>query len=179
MSVSTLSGRLQAAVQLNSTLLAANRPSSRTQDDSDSLSIGNQITLALGTGANQGNTYFYDSRTLSASANESLNVSGGSHGGAIALEDPYGQTTTFARIIGVLIINTSTTGTLLVGGDATDNITTMFGDNTDAIRIRPGGQFLLTAGDATSFAVAANEILKLANEDGANPLTYQIVIIGN
>ena len=180
MALQTLAATLKFILTLGSSFAASSRSTARLSDDSDSVNISVVQGLTLGTGAKAANQYFQDVRTLAASTAELLNISNGAAGGAVALLNPYAEAVAFAKITGILIVNTSTTGTLTIGGDATYDLTTLFGANADKVRIRPGGTFFMNVGDAdaTAMAVATDEVLKISNEDGANALTYQIVLIG-
>ena len=129
------------------------------------------IEWAFGTAAGQADQVWEDRRTLAASGTENLDLEAGGETNA------YGQTISFAKIVGILIKITSTTGgPLLIGGHATNALATFFGDATDKLRIRR--VMVLGADDATAYAVASGDLLTILNEDGSNSVTFDIVVVG-
>lgn len=130
--------------------------------------------LATGTGADQADQVWADTRTLGATTSEDLDLSG-------TLTNGLGQTVTFARIKGIYIRNKSTTAgaVLAVGGHATSAFVNWVANATDIINIRNGGVLFLWAPDATAYAVTAStgDILKINNTSAAS-MDYDIVIIG-
>ena len=137
------------------------------------INIAPGIVLTNGTGANQANACFTDTRTLTASSSENLDLAG-------SLVDAFGSTLTFTKIKSVMITAAATnTNDVLVGGHATAAVT-FFGDVTDVVKVKPGGCLLLTAPDANGFAVTAitADMLKVANSAGGTSVTYTIVLIG-
>lgn len=134
-----------------------------------------QLNLTYGVGAAKVNQVWADTRTLGAGANESLQLSA-----AAQLKNAFGGDIVLnvIRIIYIENTTTTTTGSILVGGAAANAWGEMFGDDTDKIRIRAGGVFAMGAVDATGFAVQANDVLKIENEDGVNTATYSIIIVG-
>lgn len=129
------------------------------------------IDLANGTGADQANQVFSDTRTLSSGANEELDLSG-------VLTNAVGESVTFTKVKLILIRNKGTTH-LSVGGAASNGFVSLFGDATDIINVRAGGVFLLTAPDATGLAAAGGtaDKFKILNSAGAS-IDYDIVIVG-
>lgn len=127
-------------------------------------------SLASGTGADQADQLFTDTRTLTATS-ENLDLAGG-------LTDAFGATITFARIKGIAIRNKSTTDVLLVGGAASNAFVNWVANSSDIVRLRPGGVLVLWAPDATAYAVTAGtgDILKI--DSGAATISYDIAIIG-
>lgn len=141
----------------------------------DPLAKSYKLDLTDGTGAAQANQQWHASRTLTAGTSETLDLSG-------SLTDAFGTTVAFARIKAILIKNTSANaaGVLTVGGAASNPWYAPFGAATDTVKIRPGGVLLLACDDATGYAVTAGtgDRLQLANGDGSNSLTYEIVVVG-
>lgn len=136
------------------------------------LNLLQSLSLTDGTGASQADRIFSDTRTLSASATEDLDLSG-------TLTNAYG-TVTFARIKAVLVI---------ASGDNINNVNVtrpasngvpLFLAASDGLAVRPGGIFMLACSDATGVAVTAGtgDLLTLTNSSGTTPVTYTIVIIG-
>jgi hypothetical protein len=137
------------------------------------LSLSYAVELGNGTDADQANQTWQDERTLAASASETLDLRG-------VLKDAFGDTVSFARIKALVIKNTSDTGTLTVGGAASNAWQGPFGNTNDTLTIRPGGFVVLAGGDATAYPVTAStaDQLKLLNNDSGNALIYEIIVIG-
>jgi hypothetical protein len=129
------------------------------------------IDLANGTGADQANQVWSDTRTLTTGANETLDING-------SLTNAVGSSVTFTKVKVILIKNKGTT-TLSVGGAASNGFISFVGSATDVIKIPPGGLLLLSAPDATGFAATAAtaDQLKITNSAGAS-IDYDIVLIG-
>lgn len=133
-----------------------------------------QLTLTSGVGANQADRIFHDTRPLSASANEDLDLAGG-------VTDALGQTVTFARVKGIIVVAPSANvNNVVVGGAATNTFVGPFGAATHTAHVRPGGWQAFVAPDATGWAVTAGtgDLLRLANSAGGSAVNYDIVIIG-
>lgn len=130
------------------------------------------IDIADGTGADQANQVWTDTRTLASNANETLDLNA-------SLTNALGASVTFTKVKLILIRNKACTTTLSVGATAANQFVAPFGDATDLVKVAPGGIFLLTAPDATGLAVAAGSTdnLKIANSTGAS-CDYDIVLIG-
>ena len=130
------------------------------------------IDLANGTGADQANQVWTDTRTLTSGSTETLDLNA-------SLTNAIGESVTFTKIKAILIRNKACTTTLSVGAAATNQFVAIFGSATDLVKILPGGVFLITSPDSTGAAVAAGSTdnLKIANSAGAS-CDYDIVIIG-
>ncbi|MEU1554002.1 hypothetical protein ABZ517_14955 [Streptomyces scabiei] len=131
------------------------------------------IDLASGTGANQADRIFADTRTLAASATEDLDLAG-------VLSDPLGASLTFARIKAVLIrAAAGNTNSVNVTRPASNGVP-LFLAAGDGLSVRPGGLFLWVAPDATGVAVTAGtgDLLTLTNSAGSTSVTYDVIIIG-
>lgn len=130
--------------------------------------------LTNGTGANQANEVFSDIRTLTASSTENLDLAGG-------LTGHFGETLTFTKIKGVIIVaDAGNTNDVVVGGAASNGFAALFGDATDTVKVKPGGSLALIAPDAAAYAVTAGtgDLLKIANGGSGTSVTYKIVLIG-
>lgn len=137
------------------------------------LNYSQTYTLANGTSADQANMMWADTRTLTASSSENLDVAGG-------LTNGFGDTITFTRLKGIIIFAAAAnTNNVLVGGDAA-SISTLTGNINDIVVIRPGGFLALCSPDATGYAITATtaDILKIANSAGSTSVTYDIILIG-
>lgn len=131
------------------------------------------ISLTSGTGANQADKIFADTRTLAASATEDLDLAG-------VLSDPLGAALTFARIKAVLIrAAPGNTNNVNVTRPASNGVP-LFLAAGDGLAVRPGGLFLWVAPDATGVAVTAGtgDLLTLTNSSSGTSVTYDVIIIG-
>lgn len=129
-----------------------------------------------GTGANQIQQTFTDSRTLASAASENLDLSGG-------LLNIYNVTINFTRIRLLLIRCPSTNANVVrVGPGAANGWITAFNDASDRINVRPGGILILAAADPTGYAVTAGtgDILTVLNTNdiSAVSVAYEIIIMG-
>lgn len=128
-----------------------------------------------GTGANQADKVFSDSRTISASSSEDLDLAG-------SLVDALGATITFAKIKAILIeADTGNTNDVVLGGAASNQFVGPFGSATHTIKVPPGGVFLLAAPKAAglgSVTAGTGDLLKVANSSSGSSVTYRITIIG-
>ena len=130
------------------------------------------ITLDNGTGANQADKIFTDTRTVTTGATDSIDLAG-------SLTDAFGATITLARVKAILVKAASGNTTDLSIGRPASNGVPMFSAVSDAIVIRPGGVFFWAAPDATAIAVTAGtgDLLSIINAAGASA-NYDIVIVG-
>jgi hypothetical protein len=132
------------------------------------------VGLTEGTGANQANQIFADTRTLSASASEDLDLAG-------ALTNALGASVVFTKIKAIIIsASAANTNNVVVGNTSANGFTGPFGGATHTIQVRPGGFAAFACADATAWAVAAGtgDLLKIANSAGATAVTYSIILIG-
>lgn len=149
----------------------------------DELDLGNvldvnslEVTdeLASGTAVDQADLIFHDRRTLTASANDDIDLAG-------SLVDAFGDTLTFAKIKGILIRNRSTTvGDILNIGGGSANFINWIAAAGDIVKLGPGGVFLLWNPSTAGYAVTATtaDILRITEAGGANSVDYDIVLIG-
>lgn len=138
------------------------------------LSYSASLSLATGTGAGQADQIWSDTRTISASSSENLDL-------AASLVDPFGTTLTFVKIKGLIIrASTGNTNDVVVGGAASNGFINWVADATDKINIRPGGLFVLIDPTGSGYAVTAStgDILKVANSSSGSSVTYDVIIIG-
>lgn len=138
------------------------------------LSYAKTFTWTSGAGADQAQQMFTDSRTLTASTTETLDLAG-------SLTNGFGQTITFTEICAIYIEALSAnTNNVLVGGAGSAQFINWVGASSDIVTVRPGGILLLVARDADGYAVTAatGDILKMWNSSSGTSVTYKIVIIG-
>lgn len=126
-----------------------------------------------GTGAQQANNVWRSGRTLASGANENIDLAG-------VLTGMIGGTATFSAIKAIRIrASSANTTNLLVGGAASNAFAGCFGDATDTVKVKPGGEFLWIDPSAAGEAVVAGtgDLLKIANGSGASA-AYTIEILG-
>lgn len=129
--------------------------------------------LENGTGADQANQIFSDTRTLTGSATENLDLAG-------SLVDAFGATITFTKIKAIIVTAASAnTNAVQVQREATNGVP-LFMAASDGIAITPGGFFAASFPNATGIAVTAStgDLLTITNSAGSTSVTYTIVIIG-
>ena len=129
--------------------------------------------FANGTGINQANKVWADTRSINSASNETLDLAG-------SLVDAFGTTLTFTKVKGIFIRSRSTNTTALTVSAASAPIVGLFGDDTaDTLLIQPGDIWMRIIPSAAGLAVTATSAdgLKIANASGA-AATYDIVIIG-
>lgn len=128
-----------------------------------------------GESANQAEVMFRDTRTLSASANEELDLSG------TALQDAFGIDIAFTSIKAMVIeASSGNTNNVLVGGAAANAWSTWASDDTDEVIVVPGGTLCLIAPNAAGYVVTAGtgDLLRLENSSGGTSITYTLTLIG-
>lgn len=138
------------------------------------LTFGRLIALASGTGANQADKMFSDTRTLAPSATETLDLAG------TALEDAAGDPLTFARVKCVAIVADAANTNMVVVGNTGSTFVGPFGAAAHTHSIRAGGFYAWAAPDITAYTVTPTsaDLLQIANSGGGTSVTYSIVIIG-
>ena len=140
---------------------------------SDPLDFRSKIELTTGTGANQADMLWHDTRTLSASATEDLDLAG-------VLTNAFGATQTFARIKLIAVSAASgNTNNVNVTRPASNGVP-LFLAASDGVPVRPGGLFVWVAPDATAVAVTGGtgDLLTFTNSAGSTSVTYSVMIIG-
>jgi hypothetical protein len=136
---------------------------------------GPSFNFADGSGANQANKLWSDTRTINASSNEAIDLAG-------VLTDAFGAGVSFTKVRALLVkASAANVNDVLVGGAAANQFLSMFGDATDVVKVKPGGCMLLVAPDANGYAAAAGtaDQLKIANSGAGTGVTYDILIIGS
>lgn len=131
--------------------------------------------FSSGTGAGQVDRVFTDTRTLTASGTEDLDLAG-------SLTDAFGATITFARIKAIYVSALSTnTNNVQVTRPASNGVPWLMAAG-DGIALRPGAFCIWGSGvaDATGVAVAAGtgDLVTFTNSAGTTGVTYTVVIVG-
>ena len=138
--------------------------------------ISQSTTFDPGTGAGQVDRIWADTRTLTASSTEDLDLAG-------ALLDDLGGPFVLARIRGLFIrASAANVNNVLIGGVANGLATFLTPAASGIITLRPGAFIALGCGqaDATGYAVTAAtaDLLHVANSAGGTSVVYDIVILG-
>lgn len=172
------SSDLQATLSFTGSGILSSALDLSTPRDSVSTGTGNfaqfLTTFAFGTGNQQAKEWWHDKRTLTAGANDDLDLAGG-------LINPFGGTITFTAIKAFVLIIVSHDGTKSVrvgpqgvanawqgwhGGVAAGNYNTVF---EWFVNIHSYGGWSITAG--------TGDILRI-NNPGAGSLDYEVWILG-
>jgi len=131
------------------------------------------LSFTDGTGTKQFDIIWSDTRTLSASGTEDLDLAG-------VLTDAFGATVALAEVVGLMITADAANTNNVVVGDATAPVP-LFGGTNPTVSVKPGGVFLLAAPNAAGqFAVGAGatDDLKITNSSSGTGVTYTITVIG-
>jgi hypothetical protein len=129
--------------------------------------------LADGTGENQADRVFSDTRTLAASANEDLDLAG-------TLLNPIGGAAAFAKIKAIIVrAAKANTNNVVVGNAASNGFVGPFGAAAHTVAVPPGGVFMITAPKA-GWAVTGGtgDLLRVANSGAGTSVTYDIIVVG-
>lgn len=129
--------------------------------------------ITNGTGANQADLLFADTRTIAASGSEDLDLAG-------SLADVFGATITMVEVLAILITADAGNTNNVVIGDSSAPVP-LFGGTNPTLAIKPGGMFMIVAPNAAGqFAVGAGSTdkLKVANSGGTTGVTYSIIVVG-
>lgn len=132
-----------------------------------------------GTGAGQVDRIFTDTRTLTASSTETLDLAG-------VLTDAFGNVLTFARIKAILVAaSAANTNNVIVGANVASSWATFLGPtgaSGGTITLQPGGFFVAGCGsaDATGWVVTAatGDLIKVANSAAGTSVSYDIAVVG-
>jgi len=142
----------------------------------DVASINFTVSLANGTGDNQVNELWHDSRSLSAASNDDLDLTA-------LTRTIFGTsvTSSFSILKAILIHNTSTTDgdDLYIDSSVSNSIVTPFNASaTSKIEI-PASSPLVLANVLSGWAVTSGtaDILRITN-DGAGSVDYKIALLG-
>lgn len=147
----------------------------------DPLNFVKQSILTNGTGAGQADVLYYAERTINASSNDDLDLTG-------TLTDNIGRTVSPLRVKGLIVVAapsasgaTANTNNVVLGAAGSNQWATLL-NTTGTVTLRPGALFMAWAGqaDATAWAITAGtgDILRVANSAGGSSVTYQIMLLG-
>ncbi len=132
-----------------------------------------RYTIANGTGADQDNMFWADTRTIAASGTDNLDLYGG-------LTNAFGDTINFTTIKGLFIFASSVNTNNLIIGNGTAGIINWVGDLSDTLIVKPGGMMCLYDPTAGGYSVTSTtaDILKIANSSSGTGVDYDIMVIG-
>lgn len=134
-------------------------------------------TLADGTGNDQADVCWHDSRSVSSAANDDLDLTA-------LTQTIYGSTVTItmAKVKAIVIINTNTTaGDELVIDTSVSNAFKGWSNAsaTSKAEIGPGGLWVVSAPLAGwTVTNSSTDILRVSNPGGGTSITYKIFILG-
>lgn len=137
------------------------------------INYSKKYRIANGTIENEANMIWSDTRTISASSSEDLDLYGG-------LTNAFGDTINFTAIKGILIVaSASNTNNLLIGGDGSA-LVNYVGDASDTIVVKPGGMFCVYDPSSGGYGVtnSSADVLQIANSSSGTGVDYDIMIIG-
>lgn len=129
--------------------------------------------LVTGTGDGQADTVFTDTRTLSASASEELDLSG-------SLEDPLGGSAVFAEVVAVEVrASADNTNDVVVGGASSNAWVGPFGAADNTFAVPPGGVLVFNhPGAGWAVTAGTGDLLQVENGGSGTAVTYDIVVVG-
>lgn len=137
------------------------------------MSYESKQAFSNGTGANNVNNIFSDTRTLSASANEDLDLAGG-------LANALGTTLTFTKIKFLHIkAAAGNTNNVQITRKTDTGVPFLLADG-DGFALTPGAEVTFVWPDANGIAVtgATDDIINVANSAGGTSVTYTIIVGG-
>lgn len=137
----------------------------------ETIAISILQAFANGTGSNQGNEFFSDTRTVDASP-ETLDLTSG-------LTNAFGVTIVFAKIKAIIVHNknTASEAVLIIKGNAITNAGWISG-STPHHAIPPDGWYIVTS-PVDGFTITNTSQDQLTFEPGAATITYDLILIGN
>lgn len=139
----------------------------------DAATISAKIQLANGTAANAADLCFHDTRTISASSNEDLDLAG-------SLAGPFGASQVFVELRAILIkAAAANTNNVRVTRPASNGVP-LFLAASDGIDVPPGGVFLWScpADGKVTVTAGTGDLINIANSSSGTSVTYDVVIIG-
>lgn len=133
--------------------------------------VAQQLNFVNGAGAGAADRIFLDTRTVTASSTDSLDLAG-------SLTDPFGAALTFARIKGLIVVARATNVTDIRITRPASNAVPLL-SAAAYIAVRPGGLFVWMDPSAAGVVVtpATGDLLDMVNS-GATDAVYNIAVIG-
>ncbi|MCI0557233.1 MAG: hypothetical protein MN733_01970 [Nitrososphaera sp.] len=139
-----------------------------------STSYNPTFTFSNGTGNNQANTIFSDTRTLTASASETIDLSG-------SLTDLVCDLISLTALKFLIIrAHATNTNDVVFGPNSTNGFVSPFNAAADRVRVKPGGMAILVAPNSTGYVVTAGsaDLLFVQNGGAGTSVIYDILFAG-
>ena len=138
----------------------------------DPLLVAFSTLFANGTGSGQASQQWHDTRTLTASATENLDLAG-------VLTNAFGTTLTFVKVKLVYVKAASGNTNDVQVTRPSSNGLVLFMAAGDGIALSPGA-WMVYCSPTTGVTVTAStgDILTITNSAGSTSVTYDVVIIG-
>lgn len=135
--------------------------------------VTHSVSFADGVGANQANVFFADTRTLTASSTEDLDLTG-------SLSDVFGASLVNARIKAIRISAAAGNTNNVIVGAASGTQWASLLNAAGTLTLPPGAYFEAAVPTAAGWAVTGGsaDLLKVANSAGSTSVTYTIELIG-
>jgi hypothetical protein len=128
--------------------------------------------INTGTGEYQADLLFTDTRTVTASSSEDLDLAG-------VLTDAFGTTLTMVEVVAVVIYADPTNTNNVVVGAATQAVPLGFAGTTPTFAVPPGGWFAVGAPEGGwAVGAGATDDLKIANSGAGTSVVYTVIIVG-
>ena len=129
-------------------------------------------SVTSGTNANQINKMWVSQRTLTNSATETIDIAGG-------ITNSFGTQLDMSNVR-MMIFKSSAdnSDSISIGGAAANAFDAWVGAADDTVILRAGAFLLISAPDATGYAVSTNGNIKVTNQ-GTNSVTYDVYIGGS
>lgn len=135
-------------------------------------SISLTDTLSDGRGADQANAVYYDSKQISASANQDYDLVG-------TLTNAFGDTVNFDIVKTIVVKNIGTSGTNGTIRVVGQTFSSWCKDAQDYVVVPPGGMFMLHGPDVTGYDVSeGSDTLRITNTSGSLTAIYEIAVVG-
>ena len=130
------------------------------------------VVLANGTGSGQADKIWWDTRTVGASATDSLDLAG-------SLTDPLGAAFTPAKLKAIVVkAYSANTNNVVVTRPAANGVPWASAAG-DAVPVGPGGVFdLAFPGAGITVTAGTGDLIDIVNSAGGTAVTYDIVLIG-
>ena len=135
----------------------------------DAVNKDEKTAFTNGTGADQGDLLWHDTRTIVASGTDDLDLNG-------VLTDAFGDTVSALRVKAIYIKNTSAVATIGVAAAPAAGWTNF---PFSSVAMQPGESRSALSPGATGLAVTAgsSDTIRVTNNDGGNAATYDIIVI--
>jgi len=135
-------------------------------------SLSQEMALTDGTTAGKADRVFADTRQLTASATENLDLAG-------ALSDFYGATLTFVTVKAIIVRAAATnTNDVQVTRPAANGVPFLMAAS-DGIALKPGAVFAwFMSGVGVTVTPGTGDLITVTNSAGGTSVSYDVLIIG-